>query len=67
MSAFHQLTPHAYLLHDPVHVVLIGHAGQLQVDGEIFTDVGYGSDGLRRGRTVGVSAMSSFHETVGGL
>lgn len=48
MSGFDQLTLHAYLLYDPVHVVFIGHACQLQMDGEIFMDVGYGTDGLRR-------------------
>lgn len=31
-----------YLLHDAVHVVSVGHARQLQVDGNIFTNVRYG-------------------------
>lgn len=30
------------------------------MDGKIFTDVGYGSDGLRRERTVGASAVISW-------
>lgn len=38
-----------YLLHDAVHVVFVRHACQLQVDGNIFTDAGYGRNSLQQG------------------
>lgn len=40
---------HMYLLHYAVHVVFVGHARQLQVDGNVFTDVRYGRDSLQTG------------------
>lgn len=39
-----------YLLHDLAHVFFIRHAGQLQMDGNIFANVGYGRHGLQRDR-----------------
>lgn len=37
-----------YLLHDAVHKVFVSHACQLQVDGNIFTNVRYGRHSLQR-------------------
>lgn len=39
-----------YLLHDAVHVVFVGHACQLQVDGDVFTNVRYDQHSLQQGR-----------------
>lgn len=38
-----------YLPDDPVHVVFIGHACQLQVDGNVFANVGYDGHSLQGG------------------
>lgn len=39
-----------YLLHDAVHVVFVGHACQLQVDGNVFMNVRYGRHSLQQSR-----------------
>lgn len=42
----HDCVRHVYLLHDSAHVFFIRHAGQLQVDGNIFANVGDSRHGL---------------------
>lgn len=50
LTPFHVIVIDMYLLHDPAHVVFIGHASQLQVDGNIFANVSYSRYSLQRGR-----------------
>lgn len=49
-----------YLLHDSAHVFFIRHAGQLQVDGNIFANVSDGRHGLRRGRKTEICPTESL-------
>lgn len=46
-----------YLPDDPVHVVFIGHACQLQVDGNVFTNVGYDGHSLQGGAKYRISEI----------
>lgn len=55
-------TVFVYLLHDSVHVVFIGHACQLQVDGNIFANVGYGRHGLQGRKKVHIRNYSIMYK-----
>lgn len=49
----HKIVSHMYLLHDSAHVFFISHARQLQMDRNIFGNVGYSGHGLRMGIQTG--------------
>lgn len=61
LSLFHTIVFDMYLLYDSAHVFFICHAGQLQMDGNIFANVGYSRHSLRRGRRTEISPTASLH------